>query len=235
MTKGNEATNEDTIWQEWSVMYYTYRTRCSIKNKREEFFAATNGSPYFTAVALSLQVCVAAATGTPRTQGFFLYRQIKSNRKSTHTCQNKLCLIKYLQKEQETLGKTHNHSHSQIHTPFWRVACPPSSRWKIHRHPRHPTWNSKHHSVSKWFGHRLNLATINYKSSSPYSPHVDVTFTHISQHFQDHFDTAVTVSGGSRVSGSQRGYRLQHNDIKKQQKINMRGFSSLWQIHTTQG
>lgn len=61
-----------------------------VQEKREDFFAATNGSPNSTAVALSLQVCVAAATGTPRTQEcFFLYRRIKSNRESTHNSQIK--------------------------------------------------------------------------------------------------------------------------------------------------
>lgn len=42
-----------------------------IFNKREDFFAATNGRPNSTALALSLQVCVATVTGTPRTQECF--------------------------------------------------------------------------------------------------------------------------------------------------------------------
>lgn len=73
-------TRTDTAPLSWNQMF----------KKRERIFAATNGSPNSTAVALSLQVCVAAATGTPRTQEcFFLYRRIKPNRESTHNSQIK--------------------------------------------------------------------------------------------------------------------------------------------------
>lgn len=58
--KNMTHTDKEPLW--WNQMF----------NKRERtFFAATNGSPNSTAVALSLQVCVAAATGTPRTQERF--------------------------------------------------------------------------------------------------------------------------------------------------------------------
>lgn len=55
--------------------------------KGEDVFAATNESLGSTAVALSLQVCVAAVTGTPRTRQRFLFR--KQSKKSTHVFQNK--------------------------------------------------------------------------------------------------------------------------------------------------
>lgn len=83
-----------------------------VQEKREDFFAATNGSPISTAVALSLQVCVAAATGTPRTQEFFFSLQADKIKQGIYTQlpNQNLNALKYLQKKQSTLGVTHNHT-----------------------------------------------------------------------------------------------------------------------------
>lgn len=58
--KHKNVTRTNTVPLSWNQMF-------SIRG----FFAATNGSPNSTAVALSLQMCVAAVTGTPRTQERF--------------------------------------------------------------------------------------------------------------------------------------------------------------------
>lgn len=60
-----------------------------VQEEERGFFAATNGSPNSTAVALSLQVCVVAATGTPRTQELISLQALKSNRKCTRVSQIK--------------------------------------------------------------------------------------------------------------------------------------------------
>lgn len=56
--------------------YLSRGTRCSIKRERV-FLQQLMGAPIPQLIFTS--VCVAAATGTPRTQERFLYRRIKSN------------------------------------------------------------------------------------------------------------------------------------------------------------
>lgn len=101
----NEATEECFGWsgmahfERKNMTRYLSRGNRRVSKRERIFFAATNGSPSPSAVAFSLQVCVAAATGTPRTQGRFfsfflvffvvvvcLYRlKMKSNPK-VYTC-----------------------------------------------------------------------------------------------------------------------------------------------------
>lgn len=82
MSKEDEATEELIRWtgmKHFERKYMTHTVPLSWSQmfheiKERGFFAASNESPCSTAKALSLQVCVAAATGTPRAQQRFLKR-----------------------------------------------------------------------------------------------------------------------------------------------------------------
>lgn len=109
--KRKNMTLTDTVPLWWKRMF----------NKRELlFFAATNGSPSSTALVISLQVCVAAVTGTPRSQehrGFF---SIQANKIQKKISQASLNLENMYRRKKFTFGVTQSRSQKSVrHTPIY--------------------------------------------------------------------------------------------------------------------
>lgn len=146
--------------------------------------------------------------------------------------------LKYLQKKQSTLGVTHNHTtrNTRILYRHHHGKAVSLQKWQqrsyrkyAHKNKTNPTRNpnrllsftsvsfplnntaSPQHVMNQW---KLNSATVYFWRATLHPPPVDIfTHTHTSQYFEDHFDTAVTDLGGSRVStgfsaGRQRGYSI---------------------------